>query len=554
MKTVINYMRPQAGNAAAGEILGIEVAVTQFLKAFFRYSRQPFFFFLPGSDSSIDELKQIAHAELIDFTRCAWIPALSPEKNMADVDLLFRPDPNIADHVWRRLQLGKTSYGACSIIHTLSGERVAGVLSDYLTAPTQSGDAIICPSNAIRDAILALWQVQGEYYQHRFRAHVTCPVELPVIPLGINTGHFADQTTPEKRAAVRGALGIAEDEVVILHVGRMSYATKAHPLPLLRAAEIAAQQLPHKKVRLLMYGFFKPESMEPEFRSLAADICRHVQVDFIANTDARFPDGVWAAGDLFASLIDNIQESFGFTPIEAMACGLPAVVSDWDGYRDSVRHGMDGFLVPTMSLPEGQNRELAAHYFNSRNYGDYLIRNNQSVAVDIDVAAAAFRLLIEDEHLRKNMGAQGRARAAEKYDWRSIIPAYEDLWEELAAKHKSNHSFPAPRGWHAVHPSYPDPSTVFKSFATTVLAPDDKLEIVGKVQDIELIARHRMNIFGMDMLLAEEIMSTIMETLYARPQMTVVLLQQTLNLTDTPRFLRTIGWFLKMGLMRVTRG
>ena len=28
-----------------------------------------------------------------------------------------------------------------------------------------------------------------------------------------------------------------------------------------------------------------------------------------------------------------------------MAAGLPSVVSDWDGYRHSIRHGEDGFRI-----------------------------------------------------------------------------------------------------------------------------------------------------------------------------------------------------------------
>ena len=40
------------------------------------------------------------------------------------------------------------------------------------------------------------------------------------------------------------------------------------------------------------------------------------------------------------SLADNIQETFGLTPVEAMAAGLPCVMSDWDGYRDTVRDGV----------------------------------------------------------------------------------------------------------------------------------------------------------------------------------------------------------------------
>ena len=60
--------------------------------------------------------------------------------------------------------------------------------------------------------------------------------------------------------------------------------------------------------------------------------------------DTRF--SIWSVADIFISFSDNIQETFGLTPVEAMAAGLPSVVTDWDGYRDTVRHGIDQHFVP----------------------------------------------------------------------------------------------------------------------------------------------------------------------------------------------------------------
>jgi starch synthase len=548
MKTVINYMRPQSGKGPS-EIFGIDVAITHFLKAFFRYSRQEKFFFFPGSDESIDDLKEMARAENVDFSRCAWIGTGAPNQTLSDFDLFFRPDPNLGDHIWRRLQINTPGYAVSSIVHTMSGERVANVLSDYLLAPTQPGDTIICPSKAIKDAVQRLWNIQTEYFEARFNGKLNCPVELPVIPLGIHTDKFLKITAPENRVAQRKALGIADDEVVILYVGRLSYATKAHPLPLFQAAESAAKRV-SKKVRLVLYGFFKPESMEEDFKSMAADYCKSVKVDFVLNNDPRFPDGLWAAGDIFTSLIDNIQESFGFTPIEAMASGLPAVVSDWDGYRDGVRHGYDGFLIPTCSVPEGAGLEVAAHYYNQRNYGDYLIRNNQAVAVDAETAAAAFTVLIEDKGKRLAMGQQGRLRAMQNYDWRVIIKAYEDMWEEQAKKRKFATERSAPANWPAVHPAYPDPSSTFAGFPSSTLGNSDQFEIIGTDDDVTRAGRHRANVFGIDMLLAEEETGALLKHIGRHPKTTATALQQALKISDSPRFLRTLAWLMKMGLIR----
>src|SRR6202012_1560045 len=140
-------------------------------------------------------------------------------------------------------------------------------------------------------------------------------------------------------------------------------------------------------------------------------------IDFVMNDDARFPDGLWAAGDIFASLSDNIQESFGLTPIEAMACGLPAVISDWNGYRGSVRDGLDGFLIPTMTPPPSAGLAIADAYYNQNNSGVSLMGTAQSTAVDIEACAKAIRILADDEAKRREFGDQGRTRAQHMFDW-----------------------------------------------------------------------------------------------------------------------------------------
>ena len=65
----------------------------------------------------------------------------------------------------------------------------------------------------------------------------------------------------------------------------------------------------------------------------------------IIRLDGRDPNNrylSWSSADIFCSFADNIQETFGLTPIEAMACGLPCVVSDWNGYKETVRDQVDG--------------------------------------------------------------------------------------------------------------------------------------------------------------------------------------------------------------------
>ena len=82
----------------------------------------------------------------------------------------------------------------------------------------------------------------------------------------------------------------------------------------------------------------------------------------------------WAAADIFLSLVDNPQETFGLAPVEAMAAGVPVVVSDWDGYRYTVTDGVEGFLISTLAPSRAQQGEELAlqHDHGLLSYQDYV--------------------------------------------------------------------------------------------------------------------------------------------------------------------------------------
>ncbi len=102
------------------------------------------------------------------------------------------------------------------------------------------------------------------------------------------------------------------------------------------------------RVHLIHTGQFPNQAAEDGFRGGAARYCPGIAVHFFDGTDPALAEASWAAADVFVSLSDNIQESFGITPVEAMAAGLPCLVSDWDGYRDTVVHGETGFRIPDL--------------------------------------------------------------------------------------------------------------------------------------------------------------------------------------------------------------
>jgi hypothetical protein len=144
---------------------------------------------------------------------------------------------------------------------------------------------------------------------------------------------------------------------------------------------------------------------------------------------------LYNAADVFTSPIDNCQETFGITPVEAMACGVPQVVANWDGYRDTVQDGTTGFLVPTYwygSCDADLNplsTFMPSGPITNGGYQGLLLA--QSVVIDPWRYEAALQQLIDNPSLRERMAVASRQRAVTMFDWATIAGRYEELWTEL---------------------------------------------------------------------------------------------------------------------------
>lgn len=531
-------------------IAGIDVAVERLTDAYLRYARQDVLYCYAPDDASFSAFCERAAAFGRDASACTHIRADAPER-LSEPGCLLQPDPNIAAYAWARRWGDQRAYSLCGVSHTMSSANVMDVVAQCVTHPTQEWDAIICPSRAIAASIAALWEEWRSYLADRTGGRPPCPVQLPVIPLGIDTSAFAPNREPARRAEMRRRLGLADDAFVVLFHGRISFFSKAHPLPLLLAAERLANRI-ERPVVVLFYGYFPSERFEDEFRALVQDIAYESTVRVVSNADPEYPDGVWGAADVFTSLADNIQESFGLTPIEAMASGLPVLVSDWDGYRDSVTHGAEGLLVPTTMPPAGSGLDLAyRHLIGEDSYGSYLAAGSQTTAVDVEATARALERLATEDELRRRLGEAGAARADAIYDWRHIVPAYESLWDDLAARRaRARESVPR-AATRPAHPSRPDPYRMFAEFPTDTLVLADRLEIAASALDaINALLQHRMNMFVPGILLDGDQIAALIQAVKREPGLSAAELVTSLAPGDRPRVLRTIAWLLKLGYLR----
>ena len=464
-------------------VMGRQSAGAGFIRGFIEHGGTDRLVALVDSQQHFEDFRALAGA--LDRTGRAIVGAGALDRRtLRSAGTVFLPGPGLEREARNRRFGSERDYSLCGVTHTIATSRVATALGRYLIAPTQPWDALVCTSTAVRDGVERILEQHAEYLARRGGGRFRSPVRLPVIPLGVDcdaytpgTGDRAPGSRPATGRELRDRLGIAAGEVAVLFVGRLSFHSKAHPTPMYMAAARAAERVPGRTLHLLLAGQFPNRGIEKEFREAAARFCGRARAHFLDGSGG--PQGslilsAMQAADIFVSLSDNIQETFGLTPVEAMAAGLPCVVSDWDGYKDTVADGETGFRIPTASVPPGAGIDIADRYAAGIDSYDRMIGIAcLATAVDVDAGAEAIARLAKDRGLRERQGAAGRERARRLYDWRVVVAAYQELWAELA-EIRAGGAGVALRN-HAVEPAaaeHPDPFAIYRGYPTALLGPN----------------------------------------------------------------------------------
>jgi glycosyltransferase involved in cell wall biosynthesis len=549
------YYHPEAYTTTGPKLMGRNAAGESFLRGFLQHTTAQTLWAQVESEPHAKHFAERAQAARPDIgvkalTR-AQLSALSTP------GCIYYPGPGIGEHAWHRAATsGHAAWSLCGITHTTSSDRAMDAITELITAPVQAWDAVICTSTAVKANVERVLQAQVDHLVQRLGVQRLVLPQLPVIPLGIHTAdfNFDDKT----RAAARKRIGAGAKTHVVLFMGRLSFHAKAHPLAMYQALERAAQGLPRgEKVVLVECGWHANDHIAKAFADAAARFCPSVRVVTLDGREAAQRETAWASADVFCSLSDNIQETFGITPIEAMAAGLPVVVSDWDGYRDTVRHEVDGYRIATTLPQPGLGRDLALrHGFGIDSYDMYCGHTCSLVAVDVEATAAAFAQLFADPALRRRMGEAGRQRARKVYDWAAIIPQYESLWAGMAELRAANGSNvqPLPHPW----PGRLDPTWAFAGYATHSLTPetwlaacavpDNTLERVAHanaLRDLEMVR------YARQVLPEESEVFALLEGLERGPRRAGQLIAR-LPAQRQAAALRGLVWLMKLGLVRLT--
>ena len=199
---------------------------------------------------------------------------------------------------------------------------------------------------------------------------------------------FCAKDREAARSAARANWGMSADEQVVLYVGRLEV-YKGVQVLLSAFGRVTAEE---GGLRLAIAG---DGSLRPRVEAVAANADRHIT--YLGRLSGDDVLRAYLAADFL--VLPSLFEPWGLVVNEAMACGLPVIVSDRVGCADDlVRHGETGLVVGA-----GRETELTA----------------------------AIRQLVRDESVRSRMGQAAESLIS---SWtlgneaRNIVSA----WDEIA--------------------------------------------------------------------------------------------------------------------------
>lgn len=239
---------------------------------------------------------------------------------------------------------------------------------------------------AMADAVFA---VTGDLRKYHSRQTWLPERKFRVIHNGVDTNQFSPR--PDLAGAIRSKLGISQSRFVIGSVGRL-VPIKDHGT-LLQAAELLVQR--GKDVHVLIVG------AGPELPRLQERVATSTHLDgrvTFAGASDRVSE-MLNAMDLF--VLTSICEGMSNTILEAMASGLPAVVTPTGGNPELVEDEQQGWFFP---------------------------------ARDFQALAKCLLRCVEDTRLRAKLGEAARKRVLEHFSLQAMIASYRELYIELAAR------------------------------------------------------------------------------------------------------------------------
>lgn len=234
-----------------------------------------------------------------------------------------------------------------------------------------SSELIICPSSDMKT-----------------RAEKLTRTPIDIIPYGIDYEKFASGI---KKRSTKRKLDVDDRDLIVLTVARLiprkSFDTS------LRAIKKAKKIIGNLKYVIVGDG--------PEREKILKTV-RELGLEDTVILTSRVPDtelpDYYAISDVF--LMTSLHEAFGIVLLEAMASGMPVVVSDIGGMKDIVANGRNGYLCPVD---------------------------------DVTAFAERIEFLLTNQTENKKQGDFGKELVSKNYTYKKITDRYEEIFDRTVS-------------------------------------------------------------------------------------------------------------------------
>ncbi|HEY4934239.1 MAG TPA: glycosyltransferase family 4 protein [Terriglobales bacterium] len=242
---------------------------------------------------------------------------------------------------------------------------------------------------------------------------------IEVLPVGCDTDAFLPRGHDElKVGSIREALGVADDQIMILTVGGDAASKGAQEV--MQALARIDSEAPDWKYVCKVWP--QPRTVQQNLidLKLATQLGIDKKVVYCTNVVSHnFMPYLLAACDIYAA--PSRLEGFGMLQVEANSCARPVVAINAMAFLDTMVHGETAFLADVaeeIKIDEAVFGE--GHGIDDSHRIVFPSQRTAEYRASVDGIAKYLLKLMRDAGLRRRMGLAGRKRVVESFDYRQV--------------------------------------------------------------------------------------------------------------------------------------
>jgi len=252
---------------------------------------------------------------------------------------------------------------------------------------------------------------------------------IEVLPVGCDTDMFIPYSMDDpKIMAVREALGVSPDQIMILTVG--GDAASKGSQEVMQALALIDKKAPDWKYVCKVWPQPRTKIQNIEDLEMATHLGIDKNVTYETNTISRnFMPYLIGASDIYAA--PSRLEGFGMPQVEAGACEKPVISIKAMGMLDTLVDGKTAFLAK-VARKIIVNEVLLGDESGFEERHRVLFKTPRTVdyRADINDIARYLMILMTDKALREKMGKAARVRVVENFDYRVVARKFVKIITE----------------------------------------------------------------------------------------------------------------------------